>query len=38
MIEQGIMAAAAFGAVNWTIDSTAKLKYFLTASRARVKK
>jgi hypothetical protein len=38
MIEQGVIATAAFDAINRTIDSIAKCSIFLTASRALVEK
>jgi hypothetical protein len=38
MIEQGVIAIAAFDALNRIINSRAKLEYFLTASQALVEK
>jgi hypothetical protein len=38
IIEQRVTATAAFDALNKTIDSIAKLQYFLTISRALVEK
>ena len=38
IIEQGVRAIAAFDALNGTINSRAKLEYFLTASQALIEK
>jgi hypothetical protein len=38
MIEQGVIAKAAFDAIDGTIDSMTKPRYFLTANRILIEK